>query len=447
MLLLLRAFKRKLFANDKLRSYLIYALGEMVLVVIGILIALKIDNWNTRNTREAALQSYLGSIAENMRGDLKSVAALREHRNAVIENTARRRLISIAHPLGKEEIGFASNTLFKGSKIDFFVASDSAFDALKSSGHLDLIRGTELERLLYDYYDTANRIKQEEASYNDDLRALYTRVLNDWPDGIPIWEYRSPNVINPERLVELQPKLKALQRDSGIETLLLRASSSQSLLLDYERLDALGKAFINLVENGAMNLNTALRTPIEALSPSGRQFGFSQIVRDGQLSFYSYSAIFADSSIRGIMGYRPEDAQQIDALEPYDQNSFRRSEGSLNLSFNGGAHWAAISFIAFDRAANRHAIDLSQYDTLRIEAKGQNDNPKVYVNMKDVDDPDDGSQTNIELPLTEEWETIEIPLTDFKNADLTRIHVALAFLFLDGAASLEVRNVSFGKSL
>ncbi len=42
MLLLIRKIKRAFFANKQFKNYLLYALGEMVLVVIGILIALQI---------------------------------------------------------------------------------------------------------------------------------------------------------------------------------------------------------------------------------------------------------------------------------------------------------------------------------------------------------------------------------------------------------------------
>ncbi|MFT7186735.1 MAG: hypothetical protein ACI84K_002139 [Pseudohongiellaceae bacterium] len=38
--------REKLLAENKFRKYLLYALGEILLIVIGILIALQINNWN-----------------------------------------------------------------------------------------------------------------------------------------------------------------------------------------------------------------------------------------------------------------------------------------------------------------------------------------------------------------------------------------------------------------
>ena len=46
MRFLLRQIRRKLMNENKASTYLLYALGEVFLVVIGILIAVQIDNWN-----------------------------------------------------------------------------------------------------------------------------------------------------------------------------------------------------------------------------------------------------------------------------------------------------------------------------------------------------------------------------------------------------------------
>jgi len=47
-----RQFRKNLTGSHQVRRYLLYALGEILLVVLGILIALQVDNWNeTRKTR------------------------------------------------------------------------------------------------------------------------------------------------------------------------------------------------------------------------------------------------------------------------------------------------------------------------------------------------------------------------------------------------------------
>ena len=46
MLKLFRHIRKKLIEQDKIRTYFWYAIGEVLLVVIGILLALEINNWN-----------------------------------------------------------------------------------------------------------------------------------------------------------------------------------------------------------------------------------------------------------------------------------------------------------------------------------------------------------------------------------------------------------------
>ena len=51
------------------QQYLLYALGEIGLVVIGILIALQINNWNEEAKRDATLTNYMENLVENLKVD------------------------------------------------------------------------------------------------------------------------------------------------------------------------------------------------------------------------------------------------------------------------------------------------------------------------------------------------------------------------------------------
>ena len=46
MIKIFRSIRKKLIEQDKVRKYLLYAIGEIFLVVVGILIALQVNNWN-----------------------------------------------------------------------------------------------------------------------------------------------------------------------------------------------------------------------------------------------------------------------------------------------------------------------------------------------------------------------------------------------------------------
>jgi hypothetical protein len=69
MIKVFRTIRQNLLAQGRVTRYLTYAIGEIVLVVIGILIALQLNNWNnTRQVKKLEIK-YLKEIANNLRSD------------------------------------------------------------------------------------------------------------------------------------------------------------------------------------------------------------------------------------------------------------------------------------------------------------------------------------------------------------------------------------------
>ena len=56
--------RKKLAAENKVMAYLRYAIGEILLVVIGILIALQINNWNESRKKENEFRFSLKQLHE-----------------------------------------------------------------------------------------------------------------------------------------------------------------------------------------------------------------------------------------------------------------------------------------------------------------------------------------------------------------------------------------------
>jgi hypothetical protein len=73
MIKLFRNIRKKLLKEGKTTKYFKYAIGEIVLVVIGILIALSINNWNENQKKEKQLDTIYTIIEQNLKADLKSL--------------------------------------------------------------------------------------------------------------------------------------------------------------------------------------------------------------------------------------------------------------------------------------------------------------------------------------------------------------------------------------
>jgi len=66
MIKFFRQIRQKLLSENKFSKYLIYAVGEIILVVIGILIAVKINEWNNVQVRKALEITLLEQIKEEI---------------------------------------------------------------------------------------------------------------------------------------------------------------------------------------------------------------------------------------------------------------------------------------------------------------------------------------------------------------------------------------------
>ena len=70
MLKFFRTIRQKLLAQHKIGQYLKYAIGETILIVVGILIALQIDNWNENRKEKADVKTHLQNLIADLKSDI-----------------------------------------------------------------------------------------------------------------------------------------------------------------------------------------------------------------------------------------------------------------------------------------------------------------------------------------------------------------------------------------
>ena len=67
MIKFFRKIRQSLLSENKISKYLLYAIGEILLVVIGILIALSINNWNQERKNKEKILAIFEEIQDNMK--------------------------------------------------------------------------------------------------------------------------------------------------------------------------------------------------------------------------------------------------------------------------------------------------------------------------------------------------------------------------------------------
>jgi hypothetical protein len=90
MIKLFRNIRKNLLNEGKTSKYFKYAIGEIVLVVIGILIALSINNWNEKRKSQANLSSIYKQIHSKLIAD-----TLRAKQNVSLYNEQAKRIQDI----------------------------------------------------------------------------------------------------------------------------------------------------------------------------------------------------------------------------------------------------------------------------------------------------------------------------------------------------------------
>jgi hypothetical protein len=89
MLKFFRRIRKGLLESGKIRNYTLYAIGEIALVVVGILIALQISNWNEQQKEKAIANGYLIALKGEFQANIRELDRAIEAADSVFRNAAR----------------------------------------------------------------------------------------------------------------------------------------------------------------------------------------------------------------------------------------------------------------------------------------------------------------------------------------------------------------------
>jgi hypothetical protein len=99
MIKFFRKIRRRLLRENRFTRYLGYAIGEIILVVVGILIALQFNNWNEERVAKRELQNILNEIVLNLKLDVSNLEEEMQSMGHYIENLHKIQDFEISTPL------------------------------------------------------------------------------------------------------------------------------------------------------------------------------------------------------------------------------------------------------------------------------------------------------------------------------------------------------------
>jgi hypothetical protein len=166
--------------ENKVSKYILYAIGEIILVVIGILIALQINNWNTKKNETIELNGFLINIKKNIVSDLEVLDWIRTFRDSSVIYS--KKYLELYHNYKIEDNTNINDIKGWGLNVfrdRYFYSNKSGFDALKNSGYLSKIQTTKLEDYLNAYYFKVDRIIEQEKSMNAFIESMQISIYED----------------------------------------------------------------------------------------------------------------------------------------------------------------------------------------------------------------------------------------------------------------------------
>jgi hypothetical protein len=147
MIKLFRNIRKNLLSEGKTSRYLKYAIGEIILVVIGILIALSINNWN----QERLLKIEEKSIVKNLHNEYLQNKKIIQ-KSIEDSDTCIHTLKSLMELMGKDEELIkkqnSDSLLFYALDFPIFRPSENTISGLIQSGRLELLQNKELVDLI-----------------------------------------------------------------------------------------------------------------------------------------------------------------------------------------------------------------------------------------------------------------------------------------------------------
>ena len=227
MIKFFRHIRQNLIMENKTNKYLKYAIGEIVLVVFGILIALQINNWNQERIQYNETKVLLNGLRFDVEEDIKSL------QNQLNLLSLRRDWADyILKSLDSQKVTDSSTFILSMSRVGFIFNYSQTFPTyteIVSSGKLSYIKSEKLKNALAKYQTQVDNNRQIESSYNLGLKET-ERLAIGHLNGIPL---ATSLVEQATSFPEVSFNLKTIAEDTEFYKSIKHISYQTSSNIDY----------------------------------------------------------------------------------------------------------------------------------------------------------------------------------------------------------------------
>ncbi len=238
--------RSKLLAENRLTGYLLYAGGEILLVVVGILIALQVNEWETDHYSRTKELKYLNAIKQDLKIDLKRLSELVAFRKLIQEGN---------NQILKNIEGEPIRSLTSFTKIvmnsvmeETFSPNNITYTEMVSSGNLNLIRNDSIRLILLElevlYKANRFKIDHETFDYWEYISKPFFRLI-PISKLLPVFAGQKTAEEQLIKIQDFNSLLKSQEYRNGIYVLSI---TGMNLVKNYENTTTKSKQLIRLIE-------------------------------------------------------------------------------------------------------------------------------------------------------------------------------------------------------
>jgi hypothetical protein len=202
MIKFFRKIRQKMLTENKVSQYLFYAFGEIILVVIGILIVLSINNWNDQKKNWASEFLYYNRILEDFELDKQLIEELKNKANYRID-LSKKTLLDLDS--GTKDKYHIINQFILAARSEVYEPRNVTFKDLISSGNLKLINDIGIKNSLIQYYSELEN-KQFQLNQNrDEITKKVFDLVNTSIDFGAIQEFEYVHQLLDPEILQILP--------------------------------------------------------------------------------------------------------------------------------------------------------------------------------------------------------------------------------------------------
>jgi len=175
MLRFFRTLRQRLIAENRVSHYLLYAVGEIVLVVIGILIALQIDTWNNARLDRKASLTFYANTRQQLLEDRRNIEGQIAYNNKSVNQFAY--AIDLIARGDRSETDSLSAIAGKLMDYSDFDRQGNIYETIVGSGDIRLLQNGEIKERLRSLEETYLYVNRIEGIHLDAIMDLMSELI------------------------------------------------------------------------------------------------------------------------------------------------------------------------------------------------------------------------------------------------------------------------------